>query len=373
MSFKRIMALVLCVVCLIGVFAGCSKKEEDEGYVNTSGRDNAAGRAVYDGDEVVMTINGEDVTWNRFFDMVCYAVSDYETTYGPITDFAEGTATGTMSDVIKDDAEYYLSIFAAAEKNMADQNVSYPEDMDKQIADVWNSDITQHGTEEDLIAFVNDYYGSRENYEYIIKTNILHNLLFNAMYGESGSKVTDSEIEENAQDYIQAKHILIETVDENGNPLDEISKVTKMAEAQSILKDLKSYKGDDLQGYFEELMEKHNEDDGAQYYPKGYLFTDGDMVSGFYEAAKALKPGELSDIVETEYGYHIILRLPLNRDSIPINYARYGVSYTLDYIVANRLFSEDFTRWSGENEIVHTPFYDTIDLAKVFPKAETDK
>ena len=34
-------------------------------------------------------------------------------------------------------------------------------------------------------------------------------------------------------------------------------------------------------------------------------------VTEFYEGTKALKVDEISDIVETSYGYHIIKRLPL--------------------------------------------------------------
>ena len=62
-------------------------------------------------------------------------------------------------------------------------------------------------------------------------------------------------------------------------------------------------------------MEEYSEDtasDGTLNGADGYVAAPGQMVEPFEEAALALKDGEISGIVESVYGYHIILRLPLN-------------------------------------------------------------
>ena len=107
-------------------------------------------------------------------------------------------------------------------------------------------------------------------------------------------------------DYLQAdkasvKHILIEVPKaeegEEAAPAED-----KLALAQSVLDRAKA--GED----FDALVDEFNEDPGAT--EEGYTFGKGEMVAEFEAAAFALKIGEISDIVETSYGYHIIKRIP---------------------------------------------------------------
>ena len=58
---------------------------------------------------------------------------------------------------------------------------------------------------------------------------------------------------------------------------------------------------------FATLIAEYNEDPGAT--EAGYTFGPGEMVKEFEEASFALECGEISDVVKTEYGYHVIKRL----------------------------------------------------------------
>src|SRR5262245_52855333 len=95
---------------------------------------------------------------------------------------------------------------------------------------------------------------------------------------------------------VRASHILFR-VDENA---DAATKKKILDQAQSVLKE--AHSGAD----FAELAKKHSADGSAQQGGDLNFFTRGQMVPAFDQAAFALKPGEISDIVATQFGYHII-------------------------------------------------------------------
>jgi peptidyl-prolyl cis-trans isomerase C len=95
---------------------------------------------------------------------------------------------------------------------------------------------------------------------------------------------------------VRASHILFR-VDEKA---DDATKKKVLAEAQSVLKQARG--GAD----FAELARTHSADGSKEQGGDLNFFTKGQMVPAFDQAAFAMKPGEISDVVTTQFGYHII-------------------------------------------------------------------
>lgn len=97
---------------------------------------------------------------------------------------------------------------------------------------------------------------------------------------------------------IKARHILIK-VDEDANKkqVDEARK-----QARNILDQAKKEDADFAKLARQHSQDKASKDEGGQL----PMFGVGDMVENFEEAAFELEIGEISDLVRTQYGFHII-------------------------------------------------------------------
>ena len=128
---------------------------------------------------------------------------------------------------------------------------------------------------------------SEEDFQDFVNKFLVYILATQSIQEDAAKKDYDVSEYENIlrTTYITAKHILVE---------DE-------ALAKELISRIK--KGES----FDALMKEYNIDPGAT--EEGYTFTKGEMVEPFEKAAFALEVGGVSDIVETDYGYHIIKKI----------------------------------------------------------------
>jgi parvulin-like peptidyl-prolyl isomerase len=127
---------------------------------------------------------------------------------------------------------------------------------------------------------------------------------------ELGIKVTDADVmayyTNNAPQFeqpetVHAAHILLMTKDmDTGKDLTDAQKADKHKQLEDILKRARSGEN------FSNLVAQYSEDPGSKAAGGEYVFARGKMVPEFEAAAFSLRTNQISDIVTTTYGYHII-------------------------------------------------------------------
>lgn len=143
------------------------------------------------------------------------------------------------------------------------------------------TEIEAMGVDEDtIVKMYEEYAVANKVYQYIIK--------------DINPEISDDEART-----ITIEHILIKThrLDGSGQrtPFSEEEKQEAYERAKQVLAEARS--GED----FESLVSRYNEDSKSVY-----SFGKGEMEADFERVAFNLGTGEISDIVETAYGYHIL-------------------------------------------------------------------
>ncbi len=182
----------------------------------------------------------------------------------------------------------------------------------------------------------------------------LYSKVYEQFMADTESDITKKALEETRKygeenDYIRAKHILIqfpEGENEDGS-LTDAQKAETLAKANEVLNKVNAMASEDE---FDALVAEYNEDPGMQSYPEGYYFGKGEMVKPFEDAAYALEEGKTSGLVETDFGYHIIQRLPVTDEVI-----KNGNAYTS--LFGEALY-EELSKDADSYEIVYADNHD---------------
>ena len=258
----------------------------------------------------------------------------------------------TMRDMVVRTALDTAALFALTPGLAEEEGLSVPQEAQEEIESTLDA-LEEEGQTGTYLLWLQMMEPAL--YTRVFQQAELYGQLQELYYGEgSPDYPTDAEVLSYAQDQLgiyRAKHILLMTVDgQTREPLPQEEIDEKRARIDDMLAQLRA--AEDPIALFDQLMNEYSEDgrdaDGNLGYPDGYTTVKGQMVAEFENAALALKDGEISDVVESEFGYHIILRLPLD----PADYR--------ESMVAG-LMEERASQWMADNPLETRESYEQID------------
>lgn len=262
-KFNKI-AIIGLLLAIIFTISGCAKEEKG----------------------LVAMVNGEGITEEEFqADFEVYRMISQQQ-YGEDAMTQAGADGRTLEDMIKDDIMEKLIIEKLIEKEAQEKGLEVTLEEVKEPLEEY---ITILGGQEQFDEFLETNNLSKKYFEENIRKELLYNKhRENFMENTTiDNKEAEEYFEEHKDDLarVKARHILLKTEEEGKEVLGRLNS------------------GEDFAKLAEEVsFDKTSAVEGGAL---GY-FGKGEMIAEFEEAAFALEVGEVSDLVKTEVGYHII-------------------------------------------------------------------
>lgn len=181
---------------------------------------------------------------------------------------------------------------------------------------ILNLQYQQAGGEEKFIASLNANRIDFEIFKKDMRDRIIIKRYFDGIV-EKRSQLTEEQIQKAYQEFLQdtvvsVRHILLLTQDmtneEKNKAHDKMEKILSRAR-----------KGEDFAGLAIEFSEDPGSKENGGLYEN---FSRGDMVKPFETASFSVPIGEISDIVETQYGYHILKVIDRKKNEKPLEEVR---------------------------------------------------
>ncbi len=399
MNIKMVSLFLALVMCLF-VFTGCQSSElssysedlaqeqgengvasspESDTSSESKPKDYTAAYNAYPLDQKMLTVNGIDITWGELFYWYIFDVSNMEVYFGDITDWDAKCSFDdklTNREYVMNNALETIKHYCALESKAADMGVELNEIDKKMLEAAWQQNVVNYGNgdEQAFIDYMATAYLSKSVYDHVNMVSALYQRLLEETFGTNGEKLDEKEILDKAEDmgYMRAKHVLLSTLDDTKTKLPEDQVAAKKAQAEQLYAELSAISDHAaLEAKMDELISTVSEDTGSEYYKDGYTFLPGKMTEKFESAVKELDEYELSGVVESEHGYHIILRLPLSTKTA-VEYISSDNFNTLGYYVAQERFAAQTQNWANEVTVETTEEYDAMDLSKVFAAPAAD-
>ncbi len=280
-------------------------------------------------DKVLVTINGSDITESQVDAKIKPQLDQMAARNAKVPpQFVE-----QMKERMKKDAIDKMIIEKLLDEKVKEANIVVTdEDATKQLQEIAARQQPPISL-EDLKALIEARGQTFDEVKGYIRKGLGYQKLIEGQFGDK-VKVTDEDANkfytENIRQYenpeqIRTSHILIKVDSTDPNIDPNAAKAAAKAKAEDLLKQIRE--GAD----FATLAQNNSACPSAKNGGDLGFFSRGQMVGPFDDAAFSLKVGQVSDIVETQYGYHIIKATDhKDANTIPFEQAKANIEKQLE-------------------------------------------
>lgn len=287
----RLLSLFMSLLICASLLAGCGGDKTD------------LGDAPGDGSAVVATSSGTELTVDEYrYFVLQNAVSIIQKVNpafdGDFTkvDWNAATESGqTIAEAVKNQSLSDFADYAAMVKLGEEKGVKITEEELSGVMSSMEQYKEDYGEDGLKLALRAMGFSSVEGYKKLVTLLEGYQKVENDFNQNKEKYIEDEKLLQGykSDEQVSTQHILIMNDSEkHANPEETIKEILTKAKA-----------GED----FAKLMTEYNEDPGQT--PAGYSFGKGVMVPEFEAASFALDYNEISEVIESDYGYHIIKRV----------------------------------------------------------------
>ena len=341
---KRFAALLL-ALCLAFTAMACAPKEEEA----PRGADVLSQVSGLDADAVMLTVDGREVTNQMYLYWLTYTMESLSASMPSWVDDAgllkwdeAASEDMTVEELVRQEALNTAKMYMVVENWAEEYGIALTEDEIAIIDQDLDTYAQQLGGQEMYDAYLWDQGLTADLNRRLSHTYYLYSKFHDAAMEPGSPLYIEDEVlyqyDGVTPDSVLVDHILLTKGD------DAAANAEAYAAMEQILEML-DQSGDSAASVFSYIADQVSQDPGRSYYPYGYLVTeDAEFLPEFKEAALRLEEGQYSGIVETDAGYHILLRRPLRQ------------------YVADQYLSGLITVAMDNAEVTYSDAYEALDL-----------
>jgi hypothetical protein len=373
---KKSFSVLIVLIMLLSLLSACADASVREYEPTPTVTPRPEGvhdfKAAYesmDPDTVVFTIGKDKIYWDELFYWINSSMLRIESQFGamPLDDML--TEDESFAEFIMEDVKTVIVQFYGLNKELEKLGIGLSDESKAQFEEIKKANMERYCggqvSDEEFFNALSELLISERVYKYVSETSLLHQDGFAALYGPGGEKFSADKTLAFAEErgYMRAMHVLFSFENPDGSQKIDAEKLNLKKEAEALVSELRKIGAKDkLTEEFKKRVLERGEDPGAAHLIDGYYFTEGKMVPAFEEAVKAAEMYKVTDPVETEFGLHVILRLPLEADGVLDYYTARTLRSDAAYFDYNKKI-ESFTEMY---ELKESDAMKDFDLLKIF-------